>query len=29
VALKPYYQQLTRMSTAFAFVTDVLLLTSW
>jgi len=27
VALKPYYQQLTRMSTAFAFVTDVLLLT--
>ncbi|HEV2111745.1 MAG TPA: acyl-CoA dehydrogenase, partial [Gammaproteobacteria bacterium] len=26
-ALKPYYQQLTRMSAAFAFVTDVLLLT--
>ncbi len=25
--LKPYYQQLTRMSAAFAFVTDVLLLT--
>ncbi len=27
VALKPYYQQLTRMSAAFAYVTDVLLLT--
>ena len=26
-ALKPYYQQLTRMSATFAFVTDVLLLT--
>src|SRR5579863_6039203 len=27
VALKPYYQQLTRMSASFAYVTDVLLLT--